>query len=130
MNEVYKTLIPILEAHRDYKKLAIVHGKLQEAFTKIMHQVGPGCPLCPCPQSPALPCHWAQLILTLPSPTELRLGGESAPGNGSAAARDHQGAPEEHRCLAAGAKAPWAMTHPPRTSPQVPLPAPDLEGSL
>uniref|UniRef100_A0A8C9K5G6 Dedicator of cytokinesis 6 n=1 Tax=Panthera tigris altaica TaxID=74533 RepID=A0A8C9K5G6_PANTA len=40
VNEVYKTLIPILEAHRDYKKLAAVHGKLQEAFTKIMHQVG------------------------------------------------------------------------------------------
>ncbi|KAF4014639.1 hypothetical protein G4228_005938 [Cervus hanglu yarkandensis] len=38
VNEVYKTLIPILEAHRDYKKLAAVHGKLQEAFTKIMHQ--------------------------------------------------------------------------------------------
>lgn len=50
VNEVYKTLIPILEAHRDYKKLAAVHGKLQEAFTKIMHQVGPGCPLRPCPQ--------------------------------------------------------------------------------
>uniref|UniRef100_M3ZCM0 Dedicator of cytokinesis 6 n=1 Tax=Nomascus leucogenys TaxID=61853 RepID=M3ZCM0_NOMLE len=42
VNEVYKNLIPILEAHRDYKKLAAVHGKLQEAFTKIMHQVGPG----------------------------------------------------------------------------------------
>lgn len=41
VNEVYKNLIPILEAHRDYKKLAAVHGKLQEAFTKIMHQVGP-----------------------------------------------------------------------------------------
>lgn len=41
VNEVYKTLIPILEAHRDYKKLAAVHGKLQEAFTKIMLQVGP-----------------------------------------------------------------------------------------
>uniref|UniRef100_A0A8I6ANH8 Dedicator of cytokinesis 6 n=1 Tax=Rattus norvegicus TaxID=10116 RepID=A0A8I6ANH8_RAT len=40
VNEVYKNLIPILEAHRDYKKLAAVHGKLQEAFTKIMHQVG------------------------------------------------------------------------------------------
>uniref|UniRef100_A0A8C9AJ89 Dedicator of cytokinesis 6 n=1 Tax=Prolemur simus TaxID=1328070 RepID=A0A8C9AJ89_PROSS len=38
VNEVYKNLIPILEAHRDYKKLAMVHGKLQEAFTKIMHQ--------------------------------------------------------------------------------------------
>lgn len=44
VNEVYKNLIPILEAHRDYKKLAAVHGKLQEAFTKIMHQVGPGHP--------------------------------------------------------------------------------------
>nr|XP_026255378.1 dedicator of cytokinesis protein 6 isoform X1 [Urocitellus parryii] len=38
VNEVYKNLIPILEAHRDYRKLASVHGKLQEAFTKIMHQ--------------------------------------------------------------------------------------------
>ncbi|KAK2087374.1 Dedicator of cytokinesis protein 6 [Saguinus oedipus] len=38
VNEVYKNLIPILEAHRDYKRLAVVHGKLQEAFTKIMHQ--------------------------------------------------------------------------------------------
>ncbi|XP_041513092.1 dedicator of cytokinesis protein 6 isoform X2 [Microtus oregoni] len=38
VNEVYKNLIPILEAHRDYKKLAAVHGKLQDAFTKIMHQ--------------------------------------------------------------------------------------------
>uniref|UniRef100_A0A4X2KUL3 Dedicator of cytokinesis 6 n=1 Tax=Vombatus ursinus TaxID=29139 RepID=A0A4X2KUL3_VOMUR len=38
VNEVYKILIPILEAHRDYKKLAMVHGKLQEAFTKIIHQ--------------------------------------------------------------------------------------------
>lgn len=59
MNEVYKTLIPILEAHRDYKKLAARHGKLQEAFTKIMHQVGPGGPQ-PQPQphplsTPAIP---------------------------------------------------------------------------
>ncbi|XP_063084731.1 dedicator of cytokinesis protein 6 isoform X2 [Cavia porcellus] len=38
VNEVYKNLTPILEAHRDYKKLAAVHGKLQEAFTKIAHQ--------------------------------------------------------------------------------------------
>ncbi|XP_075403417.1 dedicator of cytokinesis protein 6 isoform X3 [Tenrec ecaudatus] len=38
VNEVYKTLTPILEAHRDYKKLAAVHGKLQEVFTKILHQ--------------------------------------------------------------------------------------------
>lgn len=49
VNEVYKNLIPILEAHRDYKKLAAVHGKLQEAFTKIMHQVGLRCPPRPCP---------------------------------------------------------------------------------
>lgn len=57
VNEVYKTLIPILEAHRDYKKLAAVHGKLQEAFTKIMHQVGPAhCPLPPAP-APADSCH-------------------------------------------------------------------------
>lgn len=56
VNEVYKTLIPILEAHRDYKKLAAVHGKLQEAFTKIMHQVGPECPLRACPW-PYLPPH-------------------------------------------------------------------------
>lgn len=55
VNEVYKTLIPILEAHRDYKKLAAVHGKLQEAFTKIMHQVGPGSPPSPCPQPQPLP---------------------------------------------------------------------------
>lgn len=55
VNEVYKNLIPILEAHRDYKKLAAVHGRLQEAFTKIMHQVGPG---------PARPPH--------PHPAQLR----------------------------------------------------------
>lgn len=47
VNEVYKNLIPILEAHRDYKKLAAVHGKLQEAFTKILHQVGPDPALGP-----------------------------------------------------------------------------------
>lgn len=55
MNEVYKTLIPILEAHRDYKKLAAVHGKLQEAFTKIMHQV--------CPRSPPRLCLWPCALL-------------------------------------------------------------------
>ncbi|XP_072005660.1 dedicator of cytokinesis protein 6 isoform X3 [Engystomops pustulosus] len=38
VNEVYKILIPIYEAHRDYKKLASVHGKLQEAFNKINNQ--------------------------------------------------------------------------------------------
>ncbi|KAL0280011.1 UNVERIFIED_CONTAM: hypothetical protein PYX00_001439 [Menopon gallinae] len=35
MNDVYKILIPIAEEARDYKKLANIHGKLQEAFTKI-----------------------------------------------------------------------------------------------
>ncbi len=39
MNEVYKVLIPIHEANRDAKKLATIHGKLQEAFGKIVHQV-------------------------------------------------------------------------------------------
>lgn len=76
VNEVYKTLIPILEAHHDYKKLAAVHGKLQEAFTKIMHQVGPdalpGTALGPAPTS------WTQLTFTFFSLTELWLGGESA----------------------------------------------------
>ncbi|CAJ0935736.1 unnamed protein product, partial [Ranitomeya imitator] len=42
VNEVYKILIPIYEAHRDYKKLASVHGKLQEAFNKITNQI-PDC---------------------------------------------------------------------------------------
>ncbi|KAF7244349.1 Dedicator of cytokinesis protein 6 [Varanus komodoensis] len=39
VNEVYKILIPIHEANRDAKKLATIHGKLQEAFSKIVHQV-------------------------------------------------------------------------------------------
>ncbi|XP_073478725.1 dedicator of cytokinesis protein 6 isoform X7 [Aquarana catesbeiana] len=39
VNEVYKVLIPIYEANRDYKKLALVHGKLQEAFNKITNQI-------------------------------------------------------------------------------------------
>ncbi len=39
VNEVYKVLIPIHEANRDSKKLATIHGKLQEAFGKIVHQV-------------------------------------------------------------------------------------------
>ncbi|KAG8441371.1 hypothetical protein GDO86_006923 [Hymenochirus boettgeri] len=38
VNEVYKILIPIYEANRDYKKLASVHGKLQEVFSKITNQ--------------------------------------------------------------------------------------------
>ncbi|XP_068130412.1 dedicator of cytokinesis protein 6 isoform X7 [Hyperolius riggenbachi] len=39
VNEVYKILIPIYEASRDYRKLAVVHGKLQEAFNKITNQI-------------------------------------------------------------------------------------------
>uniref|UniRef100_A0A8C5AUD4 Dedicator of cytokinesis 7 n=1 Tax=Gadus morhua TaxID=8049 RepID=A0A8C5AUD4_GADMO len=40
VNEVYKVLIPVHEANRDAKKLATIHGKLQEAFGKIVHQHG------------------------------------------------------------------------------------------
>ncbi|MEJ1282732.1 hypothetical protein NN561_013694 [Cricetulus griseus] len=40
VNEVYKVLIPIHEANRDAKKLSTIHGKLQEAFSKIVHQDG------------------------------------------------------------------------------------------
>ncbi|CAG2165677.1 unnamed protein product, partial [Oppiella nova] len=40
VNEVYKLLIPIAEAHHDYKKLASIHGKLQEVFIKIEQQTG------------------------------------------------------------------------------------------
>ena len=40
VNEVYKLLIPILEATRDYNKLAHVHQKLSEAFSKIIQTVG------------------------------------------------------------------------------------------
>ncbi|XP_035384986.1 dedicator of cytokinesis protein 6-like isoform X1 [Electrophorus electricus] len=38
INEVYKILCPIHEANRDFKKLASVHGKLQDAFNKIYNQ--------------------------------------------------------------------------------------------
>ncbi|GCB65096.1 hypothetical protein scyTo_0013416, partial [Scyliorhinus torazame] len=38
VNEVYKILIPIHEANRDSKKLATIHGKLQDAFNKIPNQ--------------------------------------------------------------------------------------------
>jgi translation elongation factor EF-4 len=40
VNEVYKLLIPIAESHHDYKKLASIHGKLQDAFIKIEQQTG------------------------------------------------------------------------------------------
>ncbi|KAL7988367.1 hypothetical protein Chor_007286 [Crotalus horridus] len=38
VNETYKILIPIHEANRDFKKLAVLHGKLQDAFSKITGQ--------------------------------------------------------------------------------------------
>ncbi|XP_035698985.1 dedicator of cytokinesis protein 7-like isoform X3 [Branchiostoma floridae] len=37
-NETYKILIPIHEAERSHKKLATIHGKLQEAFQQIIKQ--------------------------------------------------------------------------------------------
>ncbi|GBM46681.1 Dedicator of cytokinesis protein 7 [Araneus ventricosus] len=40
VNEVYKILIPIAEAHRDYKSLAMIHSKLHDSFVKIDQQVG------------------------------------------------------------------------------------------
>ncbi|XP_063283928.1 dedicator of cytokinesis protein 7 isoform X8 [Pelobates fuscus] len=40
VNEVYKVLIPIHEASRDAKRLCTIHGKLQDAFSKIVHQDG------------------------------------------------------------------------------------------
>ncbi|XP_063795283.1 dedicator of cytokinesis protein 7 isoform X11 [Pseudophryne corroboree] len=40
VNDVYKVLIPIHEANRDAKKLCTIHGKLQDAFSKIVHQDG------------------------------------------------------------------------------------------
>lgn len=138
MNEVYKTLIPILEAHRDYKKLAAVHGKLQEAFTKIMHQVGPGHPPRPHPAPSPPPPPLGSADFELLFPTELRLGGESAAGatclgwggphdSWSAVVRDHQGALEEHGCLATWAQG--AVTHPQYFPWPPPRHTPDLEGS-
>ncbi|XP_076021315.1 dedicator of cytokinesis protein 8 isoform X2 [Genypterus blacodes] len=38
VNEVYKIVIPILEAHRDFRKLASTHDKLQRAFDNIMQK--------------------------------------------------------------------------------------------
>ncbi|XP_017859790.1 PREDICTED: dedicator of cytokinesis protein 7 [Drosophila arizonae] len=35
MNEVYKILLPICEANREFHKLGKIHGKLQEAFNRI-----------------------------------------------------------------------------------------------
>ncbi|GAB5579673.1 dedicator of cytokinesis protein 8 isoform X3 [Prionailurus iriomotensis] len=36
VNEVYKLVIPILEAHRDFRKLTSTHDKLQKAFDSII----------------------------------------------------------------------------------------------
>ncbi|NXO05322.1 DOCK8 protein, partial [Rhinopomastus cyanomelas] len=38
VNEVYKIVTPILEAHRDFRKLAFTHSKLQKAFDSIIHK--------------------------------------------------------------------------------------------
>ncbi|KAM9393376.1 dedicator of cytokinesis protein 8 isoform 2-T2 [Pholidichthys leucotaenia] len=38
VNEVYKIIIPILEARRDFRKLASTHDKLQRAFDNIMQK--------------------------------------------------------------------------------------------
>ncbi|XP_063106362.1 dedicator of cytokinesis protein 8 isoform X2 [Cavia porcellus] len=38
VNEVYKLVIPILEAHRDFRKLASTHDKLQKAFDHIINK--------------------------------------------------------------------------------------------
>ncbi|XP_065358004.1 dedicator of cytokinesis protein 7 isoform X2 [Calliphora vicina] len=40
MNEVYKILVPICEANRDFQKLSKIHGKLQEAFNRIAQLQG------------------------------------------------------------------------------------------
>uniref|UniRef100_A0A8C4V559 Dedicator of cytokinesis 8 n=1 Tax=Falco tinnunculus TaxID=100819 RepID=A0A8C4V559_FALTI len=38
VNEVYKIVIPILEAHRDFRKLTLTHCKLQKAFDSIINK--------------------------------------------------------------------------------------------
>ncbi|XP_077004454.1 dedicator of cytokinesis protein 8 isoform X3 [Tamandua tetradactyla] len=38
VNEVYKLVTPILEAHRDFRKLASTHNKLQKAFDSIINK--------------------------------------------------------------------------------------------
>ncbi|XP_073322024.1 dedicator of cytokinesis protein 8 [Pagrus major] len=38
VNEVYKIILPILEAHRDFRKLASTHDKLQRAFDNIIQK--------------------------------------------------------------------------------------------
>ncbi|KAM8960557.1 dedicator of cytokinesis protein 8 [Pelodytes ibericus] len=36
VNEVYKIVIPVHEAHRDYRKLTLTHEKLQRAFSNVL----------------------------------------------------------------------------------------------
>lgn len=36
---MYKIVIPILEAHRDFRKLTLTHSKLQKAFDSIINKV-------------------------------------------------------------------------------------------
>uniref|UniRef100_A0A672RT09 Dedicator of cytokinesis 8 n=1 Tax=Sinocyclocheilus grahami TaxID=75366 RepID=A0A672RT09_SINGR len=38
VNEVYKVIVPILEAHRDFRRLASTHDKLQRAFENIIQK--------------------------------------------------------------------------------------------
>uniref|UniRef100_A0A8C1V0A3 Dedicator of cytokinesis 8 n=1 Tax=Cyprinus carpio TaxID=7962 RepID=A0A8C1V0A3_CYPCA len=38
VNEVYKVIVPILEAHRDFRKLTSTHDKLQRAFENIIQK--------------------------------------------------------------------------------------------
>ena len=46
VNEVYKIVIPILEAHRDFRKLSLTHSKLQKAFESIINKVTFNSILC------------------------------------------------------------------------------------
>lgn len=39
VNEVYKVIIPILEAHRDFRKLATTHDNLKRAFENVVQKV-------------------------------------------------------------------------------------------
>lgn len=39
VNEVYKIIIPVLEAHRDFRKLSSTHDKLKRAFDNILLKV-------------------------------------------------------------------------------------------
>ena len=39
VNEVYKILLPIHEHNRDFKRLAAIHGKIQDAFNNVIRMV-------------------------------------------------------------------------------------------